>query len=65
VHDADAKHPEVGVGSETRPDSRVVEEPATGGDAAPAEAAARIDAGHEAQPAEDATDPSARETSKG
>ena len=65
VNDADAKHADVAVSSVAGTGSGAMEEPAAGGDAAPAEAAARIDAEEEAQSAEDATDTATWETSKG
>ena len=65
VNDADAKHADVGVGSVAGTGSGAMEDPAAGGYAAPAEAAARIDAEEEAQSAENTTDTAARETSKG
>ena len=65
VNDADAEDADIRVGSVTGPDSGAVEDAAAGGDAAPAEAAARIDADGEAQPAEDTTDATARETAHG
>lgn len=65
VNDADAKHADVAINSVAGTGSGAMEEPAAGGDAAPAEAAARIDAEEEAQSAEDATDTATWETSKG